>query len=648
MKALRQLSSSGPAHAGTARIIVLRGWSLLAADKGGTSDPYVVVQVAGGKKEKTSVIKGTVNPVWDETLELSVPDYASPVYLEVWDHDKIGANDSLGKGEILLGQCEPGVPTLLTVAIDTQGTVEVEVTWVPAERQQHGYAPAVTVDNSPMSVRRGLPSSLTQSQSAVELSPASRKANGHDETQMGVATVRVLRGSNLRAADRGGKSDPYVVVQAAGGKQLVKTSVKKGTVNPVWDETLELSVPNPAEPLALSVWDHDNIGRNDSLGSGVISLAQCTPNVVTPLTLSLFEQGESQQGTIFVEVLWRPPEKRAAPSPATPSPVPLLSPAQLASRDAARKAAAARQAAEHAAEAAMQAEWECEQMREAAAAAKVAAGVAKAARRVAAKEAEAAEEIARVAAQQEAAETIAREKAARRAAGHIDVPPPELQEYHRLVIHVEHCMAERPSPVGSLQGAAERCARARPSPTSPPTSLGFTPRPATCPPGDMHRYPSCFQHFREAVLSHKMCGSVPSASPEVVIVANNLGYRPPGAEDNTTARGELVWPRIGSFEVSVTLYDTRTGQRWGPITVFSKIASCKVRRTTRASCLLIGSRPRMAGLHAFADTCVCGGVAVSRDRKVDGASVRTACRMARLAAAAQLASAVGARQNTGS
>ena len=80
-----------------------------------------------------------------------------------------------------------------------------------------------------------------------------------------------------------------------------------------------------------------------------------------------------------------------------------------------------------------------------------------------------------------------------------------------------------------------------------------------------------------------MCGSVPSASPEVVIVANNLGYRPPGAEDDTTARGELVWPRIGSFEVSVTLYDTRTGQRWGPITVFSKIASCKV----RSMCILL-------------------------------------------------------------
>ena len=463
MKALRQLSSSsGLAHAGTARIIVLRGYSLLAGDKFGTSDPYVVVQAAGGKKEKTSVIKDTINPVWDETLELSVPDYASPVYLEVWDHDKIGMNDSLGTGEILLGQCEPGIPTLLTVAIDTQGTVEVEVTWLPVEREQNGYAQAVT-ESSPMAVRGGLPTSLTQSSSAVELSPVSRKPDGCDETQMGVATVRVLRGSNLRADDRGGKSDPYVVVEVAGGEQA-KTSVIKGTVNPVWDEPLELSVPNAAEPLALFVWDHDKIGMNDSLGSGVISLAQCTPNLVTPLTLALFEQGESQQGTILVEVLWRPPEKRAAPSPAAPSPAapspaPLLSPVQLASRDAARKAATARQAAEYAVEAAIQAEWECEEMCEAAAAAKAAAGVARAARRVAAKEAEEAEATARVAAQQEAAETIAREKAARRASGHNDMPPPDLQEYHRLIIHVEHCMAERPSPMGSLQGAAERCAR---------------------------------------------------------------------------------------------------------------------------------------------------------------------------------------------
>ena len=119
--------------AGTVTVRVLRATGLIAADKGGTSDPYVVVQSASGKKEKTSVKKGTVNPFWDETLELSVSDVAAPLSFEVWDHDKIGMNDSLGNGEILLAQCSPGTPTALRIALSTQGTVEVVVTFCPAE-----------------------------------------------------------------------------------------------------------------------------------------------------------------------------------------------------------------------------------------------------------------------------------------------------------------------------------------------------------------------------------------------------------------------------------------------------------------------------------------------------------------------------------
>ena len=119
--------------AGTVTVRVLRATSLIAGDKGGVSDPYVVVQSASGKKEKTSVKRGTVNPVWDETLELSVFDVAAPLSFEVWDHDKIGTNDSLGTGEILLAQCAPGTPTALTITLSTQGTIDVVVTFSPAE-----------------------------------------------------------------------------------------------------------------------------------------------------------------------------------------------------------------------------------------------------------------------------------------------------------------------------------------------------------------------------------------------------------------------------------------------------------------------------------------------------------------------------------
>eukprot|EP00964_Phaeocystis_antarctica_P065050 scaffold39184_cov55-Phaeocystis_antarctica.AAC.4 len=62
---------------------------LLAGDKSGTSDPYVVVQSAGGKKAKTSVKKKMLDPEWEETLELSVLDAAAALTFVVWDHDKV-------------------------------------------------------------------------------------------------------------------------------------------------------------------------------------------------------------------------------------------------------------------------------------------------------------------------------------------------------------------------------------------------------------------------------------------------------------------------------------------------------------------------------------------------------------------------------
>ena len=124
--------------ASTATVRVLRATGLVAADKDGTSDPYLVVQSAGGKKAKTSVKQGTVSPEWDETLELSVYDVAAPLCFEVWDNDKFGRNDSLGAAEVLLAQCTPGTPTALTLALSTQGAIEVVVTFAPADKPETG------------------------------------------------------------------------------------------------------------------------------------------------------------------------------------------------------------------------------------------------------------------------------------------------------------------------------------------------------------------------------------------------------------------------------------------------------------------------------------------------------------------------------
>ena len=340
-------ASSKDEPAGTVTVRVLRATGLIAADKGGTSDPYVVVQSAGGKKEKTSVKKGTVNPFWDETLELSVFDVAAPLSFEVWDHDKIGMNDSLGNGEILLAQCSPGTPTALRVALSTQGTVEVVVTFCPAEPAEEpeelttvaaaqkqketrkaaeeveamvAAATAAEVAKAAGSMEGGsisaglseIGSSTTEAEADSSPSRARTLARGltgasTKDEPAGTVTVRVLRATGLIAADKGGTSDPYVVVQSAGGKKE-KTSVKKGTVNPFWDETLELSVFDVAAPLSFEVWDHDKIGMNDSLGNGEILLAQCSPGTPTALRVAL-----STQGTVEVVVTFCPAEPAEEP-----------------------------------------------------------------------------------------------------------------------------------------------------------------------------------------------------------------------------------------------------------------------------------------------------------------------------------------------
>ena len=82
-------SALGASAGGTVTVRVVRATGLLAGDKNGSSDPYVVVQSAGGKKAKTSVKKKTLDPEWDETLELSVLDAAAPLSFTVWDHDKV-------------------------------------------------------------------------------------------------------------------------------------------------------------------------------------------------------------------------------------------------------------------------------------------------------------------------------------------------------------------------------------------------------------------------------------------------------------------------------------------------------------------------------------------------------------------------------
>lgn len=93
--------------------------------------------------------------------------------------------------------------------------------------------------------------------------------SGGDLAQFcGVLHVRLLRGDNMVSKDANGRSDPFVKLSV--GKQLHKSSTKRETLNPVWDEEFDFVI-GMAElenktRLRLEVWDWDSDGKREYMG----------------------------------------------------------------------------------------------------------------------------------------------------------------------------------------------------------------------------------------------------------------------------------------------------------------------------------------------------------------------------------------------
>lgn len=88
---------------------VIDAQQLLAADKGGTSDPYVKIRV-GTVTQKTKTIKKCLNPKWEETFKFRVSNPSTAkLVVEVFDHDTFSKDDPLGSVSISLNTLEQGV-----------------------------------------------------------------------------------------------------------------------------------------------------------------------------------------------------------------------------------------------------------------------------------------------------------------------------------------------------------------------------------------------------------------------------------------------------------------------------------------------------------------------------------------------------------
>ncbi|XP_041442307.1 synaptotagmin-1 isoform X2 [Xenopus laevis] len=213
---------------------IIQAAELPALDMGGTSDPYVKLFLMPDKKKKfeTKVHRKTLNPVFNEQFTFKVP-YAElggkTLVLTVYDFDRFSKHDVIGDVKVQMN------------TIDFGHVTEEWRDLVSAEKEEQEKLGDICFS------LRYVPTA-------------------------GKLTVVILEAKNLKKMDVGGLSDPYVKIHLMqNGKRLKKkkTTIKKNTLNPYYNESFSFEVPFEQiqkVQVVVTVLDYDKIGKNDAIG----------------------------------------------------------------------------------------------------------------------------------------------------------------------------------------------------------------------------------------------------------------------------------------------------------------------------------------------------------------------------------------------
>lgn len=217
---------------------ILQAQDLAAMDMGGTSDPYVKVYMLPDKKKKyeTKVQRKNLSPVFNETFTFKIP-YAElggqTLVMQVYDFDRFSKHDVIGEVKIPMNTVDLGRPM--------QEWRDLE----NGEKEEQEKLGDICIS------LRYVPTA-------------------------GKLTVCVMEAKNLKKMDVGGLSDPFVkIVLQHNGKRLKKkkTTVKKNTLNPYFNESFSFEIPFEQiqkVQVLITVYDYDKLGSNDAIGKSFI------------------------------------------------------------------------------------------------------------------------------------------------------------------------------------------------------------------------------------------------------------------------------------------------------------------------------------------------------------------------------------------
>ena len=99
-------------------------------------------------------------------------------------------------------------------------------------------------------------------ESAKKRQSAARNRSPSTSVEVDALELELIRGNGLIAADKNGKSDPYVRIFAGNAK--LKSKVKYKTLDPKWNQTFYIE--ETEETIRFDLYDKDKLDKDDFLG----------------------------------------------------------------------------------------------------------------------------------------------------------------------------------------------------------------------------------------------------------------------------------------------------------------------------------------------------------------------------------------------
>ncbi|CAG7817684.1 unnamed protein product [Allacma fusca] len=249
----------------------------------------------GNQKYKSRTVARTTHPKWCEQFDFYLYE-GQPQILEVQIYDEAFSRDYIGRCSIDIGllakeithnqtfqlQEGPGEISLLLTISGTCGTETIS--------DLGNFKPSVE-ENKILQSRYTLTRSL------------------HSIRDVGHLTVKVYEATGLAAADIGGKSDPFVVLELVNARLQTQTEYR--TLNPIWNKIFTFAVKDYTSLLEVTVYDEDRHHKTEFLGKLSIPLWKIKNGEKKwyPLKdrkLLRAARGNNPQILLEMELIWNP------------------------------------------------------------------------------------------------------------------------------------------------------------------------------------------------------------------------------------------------------------------------------------------------------------------------------------------------------